>query len=88
MLQRYPSRRIPQNSAAYKQGEFTQKKYRNFIATKKQVTSYDSLHGLNAEKQKNIVAKLGSIIPAEKLTFWTEMPVTEGSADLTNRLDK
>ena len=47
--------------------------------------SYDGPSGLNAEKQKNIVAKLGSIIPAEKLTFWTG---TEGSADLTNRLDK
>ena len=57
----------------------------NFIATKKQVMSYDGPSGLNAEKQKNIVAKLGSIIPAEKLTFWTG---TEGSADLTNRLDK
>ena len=52
------------------------------------MTSYDGPRGLNAEKQKNIVAKLGSIIPSEKLTFWTEMPVMEGSADLTNRLDK
>ena len=44
--------------------------------------------GVNAEKGNGIVKKLGSIIPAEKLKFWIEMPKTEESADLTINLDK
>lgn len=72
----------------YKQGEFTKIKFRKFIVSKGSIPAYDKPRGLNAKKTKEIIAKLGPMIPSEKLKFWIDMPTSENSADLTKNLDK
>ena len=71
----------------YKQGEFVQKKFRNFIQQKKQVQAYNGPRSINAQKQENILKKLSPIIPSEKLQFWVNMPNKEESIDLARNID-
>ena len=70
----------------FKQGEFVQKKFRKFIVSKKPIPHHDGPRGLNSQKQKDIVEKLGPIIPKEKLQFWIDMPIKDSSIDLTLNL--
>ena len=70
----------------YKCGEFLQKKFRIFLKSQRSINKRDGPRGLNADKQKDILAKLGKIIPADKLKFWEDMPIKDDSADLARNI--
>lgn len=72
---------------SYSQGEFVQKKYRKFIAAHEVVESHLGPRGVNKQKQKDIVDKLSSVFPQEKLQFWLDVATSEDSADLTKNYE-
>ena len=60
--------------------------FRKFIEEGKEVAVHEGPRGLNAQKQKDILLKLKSVMPSEKLQYWQDMPPKEASLDLAKNI--
>ena len=64
------------------------KKYRLEVMKKSPYPSKGDARGVNAEKKRDIIQKIGPVMLSSRLKFWRELPESESAKDLTLNYDK
>ena len=73
---------------AFPESEFMPKKYREGILKGMAYPLKVGPRGVNAEKKRDILEKIGPCMPESRLKFWRELEESESAKDLTLNYDK
>ena len=72
----------------FNESEFMLKKYREEVLKKPAYPLKSGPRGVNAEKKRDIISKIGPCMPESRLKFWRELIESDLAKDLTLNYDK
>ena len=67
----------------FQESEFLLKKYRTEIMRKSPIPSKGGARGIDAEKKRDILSKIGPCMPESRMKFWRDLHESEQAKDLT-----